>query len=146
MDLIRTDEYLDSGEVRVGDDKSAVIIGPNGVRIMPDDATGDAEFGAESTKIPGAIVQLDVPPGKLAFDSGAKIQNPMQAVTAPTIATPYKPIITAPPAQASKLLRGITAVIMGILETYRSAKEDSQSEGVPFMVNTITGNNNMGNT
>jgi len=125
---IAQDELLLLEESKIGFDPNALVIGAGYMRLLNSDEKLNLDFSSEAISMQSDSIRLDTGFSKVIFEGG-KALNPMLKTRPPNVVNYYAPVVTVPPKVATGLVRGITAVIMGLLETYRSYKESQDNAG-----------------
>ena len=127
-ECISNDELLATGDIKIGADSNFVVIEDGAVRFATSDESMNIAFTPEEITMRGGSVNLDAGFSRVRFE-GDKALNPLMKQKPTNVVNHYSPIITIPPGIATGLVRGITGVIMGLLEAYRAYKETQDNAG-----------------
>lgn len=127
-ECIAKDEMLTMHEAKIGVGDNAIVLGDGSMKLMNSEDSLKLDFNTEAISMQSNSIKLDTDFSKVIFEGG-KAMNPMLKTRPPNVVNYYAPVITVPPGVATGLVRGITGVIMGILEVYRSYKESQNNAG-----------------
>lgn len=119
------DALLSMGDLKIGTGDNAIVTGNGYMNLLNSDPGMKMDMGSEASTISSGTLNMGMDISKVKYADN-KILNPQIKGTPSSPVNYYPTTLTLPPGVAGGLIRGLAAVITGILEVYRQEKESQK--------------------